>query len=77
MERLDAVQKQISENPMFLYNDTIKSLVAFEFEDDEAKRDSIDSITTAFCSRDELQMTLMENYQRMYEQTLTSERKQK
>ena len=77
LERLDAVQKQISENPMFLYNDTIKSLVAFEFEDDEAKRDSIDSITTAFCSRDELQRKLMENYQRMYEQTLTSERKQK
>ena len=77
MERLDAVQKQISENPMFLYNDTIKSLVAFEFEDDEAKRDSIDNISSTFRSRDELQMTLMENYQRMYEQTLTSERKQK
>lgn len=77
LERLDAVRKQISENPMFLYNDTIKSLVAFEFEDDEAKRDSIDSITSAFCAREELQRKLMENYQRMYEQTLTSERKQK
>ena len=76
-ERLDAIQKQISENSLFLYNDTIKSLVAFEFEDDDAKRDSIDSITSTFCSRDELQMKLMQNYQRMYEQTLMSERKQK
>lgn len=77
LERLDAIQKQISENSLFLYNDTIKSLVAFEFEDDDAKRDSIDNITSTFCSRDELQMKLMQNYQRMYEQTLMSERKQK
>ena len=76
LERLDAIQKQISENSLFLYNDTIKSLVAFEFEDDDAKRDSIDNITSTFCSRDELQMKLMQNYQRMYEQTLISERKQ-
>jgi len=77
LERLDAIHKQISETSLFVYNDTIKSLVAFEFEDDEAKRDSIDNISSTFRSRDELQMTLMENYQRMYEQTLTSERKQK
>ena len=75
LERLDAVQKQISENSLFLYSDTIKSLVAFEFEDDEAKKESIDHISTTFCVRDDLQMTLMKNYQRMYEQSLT-ERKQ-
>jgi transcriptional regulator with XRE-family HTH domain len=77
LERLDAIQKQISENSLFLYNDTIKSLVAFEFEDDEAKKESIDNISATFCAREELQRKLMENYQRMYEQTLISERKQK
>ena len=49
LERLDAIQKQISENSLFLYNDTIKSLVAFEFEDDEAKKESIDKIGRASC----------------------------
>ena len=75
LERLDAVQKQISEHSLFLYSDTIKSLVALEFEDDEAKKESINHISTTFCVRDDLQMTLMKNYQRMYEQSL-SERKQ-
>ena len=77
LERLDAVQKQISENSLFLYSDTIKSLVAFEFEDDEAKKDSINHISTTFCVRDDLQMTLMKNYQRMYEQIAISERTKK
>ena len=76
MERLDALQKQISDDSLRLYNDTIKSLVALEFEGDEAKSESINNITSAFCSRDELQMKLMQNYQRMYEQSLMSERKQ-
>ena len=62
---------------MYLYNDTIKSLVALEFEDDEAKRDSIVNISTTFCVRDELFSNLMKNYQRMYEQNVISERKQK
>ena len=48
-----------------------------EFEDDEAKKESIDNISATFCAREELQRKLMENYQRMYEQTLISERKQK
>ena len=77
LERLDALQKQISENSLYLYNDTIKSLVALEFEDDEAKRDSIVNISTTFCVRDELFSNLMKNYQRMYEQNVISERKQK
>ena len=37
LERLDAVQREMSVNSMRVYNDTIKSLVALEFEDDEAK----------------------------------------
>ena len=49
----------------------------YEFEDDEAKKESIDNISATFCAREELQRKLMENYQRMYEQTLISERKQK
>ena len=77
LERLDAIQKQISENSLFLYNDTIKSLVAFEFGEDEAKKDSIDNISRTFCVRDDLQLTLMENYRSLYEQALMSERKQK
>ena len=77
LERLDTLQKQISENSLYLYNDTIKSLVALEFEDDEAKRDSIVNISTTFCVRDELFSNLMKNYQRMYEQNVISERKQK
>ncbi len=76
LERLDALQKQISDDSLRLYNDTIKSLVALEFENDEAKSESINNITAAFCSRDELQMKLMQNYQKMYEQSLMSERKQ-
>lgn len=77
LERLDTVQKLILENSMFYYNDTIKSLIAFEFEDDEVKKESIDNVSATFCAREELQRKLMENYQRMYEQTLMSERKQK
>ena len=75
VERLDALQKQISENSLFVYNDTIKSLVALEFEDDEAKSDSISNISSTFCIRDELLANLMNNYQRMYEQNLLNERK--
>lgn len=76
LERLDSLQRELSENS-FLYNDTIKSLVAFEFEDDEAKRDAIDSISSTFRSRDGLRLELLQNYQRMYEQNVISERKQK
>ena len=74
LERLDALQKELLENS-YLYNDTIKSLVALEFEDDEAKRDSIDLISGTFCSKNEIQRMIMQNYQRMYEQTLDTERK--
>lgn len=70
LERLDTVQREMSVNSMRVYNDTIKSLVALEFEDDEAKDAAINNITTTFCSRDELQMKLMQSYQRLYEQGL-------
>ena len=70
LERLDAVQREMSANSMQVYNDTIKSLVGFEFTDDEAKNDAINNITGAFMYRDELQMKLMENYKRLYEQGL-------
>ena len=70
LERLDAVQREMSANSMQVYNDTIKSLVALEFEDDEAKNDAINNITGTFMYRDELQMKLMENYKRLYEQGL-------
>ena len=76
LERLDSMQRELSENS-FLYNDTIKSLVALEFENDEAKRDAIDSISSTFRSRDGLRLELLQNYQRMYEQTVISERTQK
>ena len=70
LQRLDAIQREMSVNSMQVYNDTIKSLVAFEFTDDEAKNDAINNITGAFMYRDELQMKLMENYKRLYEQGL-------
>ena len=76
LERLDSMQRELSENS-FLYNDTIKSLVALEFENDEAKRDAIDSISSTFRSRDGLRLELLQNYQRMYEQTAISERTKK
>ncbi len=68
LERLDAVQREMSANSMRVYNDTVKSLVALEFTDDEAKNEAINNITGAFMYRDELQMKLMENYKRLYEQ---------
>ena len=74
--RLDFLQRELSENS-FLYNDTIKSLVALEFENDEAKRDAIDSISSTFRSRDGLRLELLQNYQRMYEQIAISERTKK
>lgn len=70
LQRLDAIQREMSVNSMQVYNDTIKSLVAFEFTDDEAKNDAINNITGAFMYRDELQMKLMENYKCLYEQGL-------
>lgn len=70
LERLDTVQREMSVNSMRVYNDTIKSLVAFEFTDDEAKNEAINNITGTFMYRDELQMKLMENYKRLYEQGL-------
>ena len=70
LQRLDAIQREMSVNSMQVYNDTIKSLVALEFEDDEAKNDAINNITGTFMYRDELQMKLMENYKRLYEQGL-------
>jgi transcriptional regulator with XRE-family HTH domain len=76
LERLDSMQRELSENS-FLYNDTIKSLVALEFENDEAKRDAIDSISSTFRSRDGLRLELLQNYQRMYEQIAISERTKK
>ena len=76
LERLDSMQRELSEKS-FLYNDTIKSLVALEFENDEAKRDAIDSISSTFRSRDGLRLELLQNYQRMYEQIAISERTKK
>ena len=76
LERLDSMQRELSENS-FLYNDTIKSLVALEFENDEAKRDAIDSISSTFRSKDGLRLELLQNYQRMYEQIAISERTKK
>ena len=70
LQRLDAIQREMSVNSMQVYNDTIKSLVAFEFTDDEAKNDAINNITGTFMYRDELQMKLMENYKCLYEQGL-------
>ena len=70
LECLDAVQREMSANSMQVYNDTIKRQVALEFEDDEAKNDAINNITGTFMYRDELQMKLMENYKRLYEQGL-------
>ena len=70
LERLDAVQREISINSMRVYNDTIKSLAAFEFTDDEAKNEAINNITAAYCSLNEVQRMLMENYRRLYEQGL-------
>ncbi len=74
LERLDAVQREMSANSMRVYNDTIKSLVALEFTDDEAKNEAINNITGAFMYRDELQMKLMENYKRLYEQGMQQKR---
>ncbi|MBQ8497285.1 MAG: helix-turn-helix transcriptional regulator [Clostridia bacterium] len=70
LERLDSVQREMSVNSMRVYNDTIKSLVALEFENDEAKDAAINNISGTFCYRDELQMKLMQSYQRLYEQGL-------
>lgn len=77
IERLDSLQKQISENSLFLYNDTIKSLVALEFTDDDAMDAAISNISTTFCVRDELLSNLMKSYQRIYEQSLYGEKQSK
>ncbi len=77
IERLDSLQKQISENSLYLYNDTIKSLVALEFTEDDAKDAAISNISTTFCVRDELLSNLMKNYQRIYEQSLYGEKQSK
>jgi transcriptional regulator with XRE-family HTH domain len=77
IERLDSLQKQISENSLYIYNDTIKSLVALEFTEDDAKDAAISNISTTFCVRDELLSNLMKNYQRIYEQCIFSEKQNK
>ena len=77
IERLDSLQKQISENSLYLYNDTIKSLVALEFTEDDAKDAAISNISTTFCVRDELLSNLMKNYQSIYEQSLYGEKQSK
>ena len=77
IERLDSLQKQISENSLYLYNDTIKSLVALEFTDDNAMDAAISNISTTFCVRDELLSNLMKSYQRIYEQSLYGEKQSK
>ena len=77
IERLDSLQKQISENSLYLYNDTIKSLVALEFTDDDAMDAAISNISTTFCVRDDLLSNLMKNYQLIYEQSLSVEKQSK
>jgi transcriptional regulator with XRE-family HTH domain len=77
IERLDSLQKQIAENSLYIYNDTIKSLVALEFTEDNEKGAAISNISTTFCVRDELLSNLMKNYQRIYEQSLSGEKQSK
>jgi transcriptional regulator with XRE-family HTH domain len=74
IERLDSLQKQIAENSLYIYNDTIKSLVALEFTEDNEKGAAISNISTTFCVRDELLSNLMKNYQRIYEQSFSGEK---
>jgi transcriptional regulator with XRE-family HTH domain len=77
IERLDSLQKQIAENSLYIYNDTIKSLVALEFTEDNEKGAAISNISTTFCVRDELLSNLMKNYQRIYEQSFSGEKQSK
>ena len=71
------MQKQIAENSLYIYNDTIKSLVALEFTEDNEKGAAISNISTTFCVRDELLSNLMKNYQRIYEQSFSGEKQSK
>ena len=72
LERLDTLQKRVlsEENSLQNFRDSLGSLPDLDFDDDEAKRDSIMEISMTFRKRDELLLNIMSNYRRMYDQTL-------